>query len=295
MKKLSKKIIQSLMVSAAFSLLGTNAQAKDVSAADLTESADGNIDEQHDILKTNIFHNVLKISSSGKLYGVDSHRSHSSHRSHRSSRYNNHSSHYSSTYSSGSSGSSTQTPKTTPAQNSASNFVSTATPAYETYSLGDRTLSQGSYGSDVDELVSKLKKYYYLKSDFSAKKAGYALYDATVVAAVKDFQQDAGLSVSGTFGSKDKSALNHWDASKTKIKLGIRSLTVGDSGNDVYELVKLLEKAGCPPNPKLLEDKGRKYTTDVAMAVKVFQAFAGLSVTGIADIDTINKLKSSAK
>ncbi|MCQ2279922.1 MAG: peptidoglycan-binding protein [Bacteroidales bacterium] len=183
MKKLSKKIIQSLMVSAAFSLLGTNAQAKDVSATASTKSADGNIDEQHNILKTNIFHNVLKISSSGKLYGVDSHRSHSSHSSHRSSRY-----------------------------------------------------SSGSRGGSV--------------SNFVANESN---------------------------------------------SLGNRSLTVGDSGNDVYELVKLLEKAGCPPNPKLLEDKGRKYTTDVAMAVKVFQAFAGLSVTGIADIDTINKLKSSAK
>jgi len=267
MKKLSKKIIKSLMVSAAFSLLGTTAQAGDETSANITETNDGHIDEHNKILKTKIFHNILKISPTGRVYAVDSHRSHRSHSSHRSSRY-----------------SSATSPKAV-----------AQVKEYETYSLGDRILTKGMYGKDVNELVGKLIKYYYLRPDFSAQKSGYSLYDAAVVEAVKNFQQDAGLPVTGSFGKEDKAALDKWDVSKTKIRLGIRDLSREFRGNDVYELVQLLGKAGCPPDPKLLEEDGQLYTADVEMAVRVFQAFAGMPVTGIADWDTVSKLKSVAK
>ena len=202
MKKLPKKIIKSLLVSAAFSLLGSQMQAKEASDTNPLASDDGKSDEKINILKTRVFHDVLKMNASGVLYKVDSHRSHRSHSSHRSSS-NGHSSHYSSSYTS--SRSSSQGGSTTAVSNE------TMQAAHNTPSLGDRTLS------------------------------------------------------------------------------------VGNIGDDVSELVKLLEKAGCPPNPKLLEDNGRKFTADVEMAVRVFQAFAGLPVTGVVDNATIGKLKSVVK
>lgn len=192
MKKLPKKIIKSLLVSAAFSLLGSQMQAKEASDTNPLASDDGKSDEKINILKTRVFHDVLKMNASGVLYKVDSHRSHRSH-----------SSHYSSSYTS--SRSSSQGGSTTAVSNE------TMQAAHNTPSLGDRTLS------------------------------------------------------------------------------------VGNIGDDVSELVKLLEKAGCPPNPKLLEDNGRKFTADVEMAVRVFQAFAGLPVTGVVDNATIGKLKSVVK
>ena len=58
-------------------------------------------------------------------------------------------------------------------------------------------------------------------------------------------------------------------------------------------MIELLNKAGFPPNPERLD--GAKFNEEVEKAVKTFQAFSGLGVSGIADKATIEKLKLIAK
>ena len=79
--------------------------------------------------------------------------------------------------------------------------------------------------------------------------------------------------------------------------LGIRELSAPMEGYDVTQLVELLNKAGYPPNPQLIQKSGNKtkYTEDIATAVKMFQAYNGLSATGNADMATIEKLRGKAK
>lgn len=126
-------------------------------------------------------------------------------------------------------------------------------------------------------------------------KSGYHLYDSQVERAIKYFQQDAGLKMTGIFDQETKSALEKWSTLRTTLRLGVRDLSTSTFGDDVAELIRLLQKAGFPPDRSKIENDGKKYTEDVAMAVRVFQAFYGLPVTGIADLKTINKLKSLVK
>jgi len=161
--------------------------------------------------------------------------------------------------------------------------------------LGDRTLSQGLYGSDVDALVKKLINFHYLRDNYSAKKNDYSLYSADVVQGVKYFQKDAGLPITGVMDSKTRKAFEDWSASRSTRRLGIRELKEGDIGEDVTELIRLLIKAGFPPNPQKVGENETRYTEDVVKTIKVFQAFCSLNVTGIADYATIDKLKSKAK
>ena len=176
-------------------------------------------------------------------------------------------------------------------------MYSTPKKTFETYSLGDRTLKKGLYGADVDELVDKLVNCKYLRTDGLKKQSGYYLFDSQVEQAVKYFQEDAFLATNGIFDANSNKVLSNWTPSKTQLRLGMRDLYVGCSGDDVGTLIQLLNEAKCPPNPNLFKKDNDKfvYTEDVATAVRVFQAFAGLTVTGRADLITINKLKSSTK
>ncbi len=176
-------------------------------------------------------------------------------------------------------------------------MYSTPKKTFETYSLGDRTLKKGLYGADVDVLVRKLINYQYLRSDGLKRQSGYYLFDNQVEQAVKYFQEDASLTVNGVVDSSTENALLVWSSSKTHLRLGVRDLYVGCSGEDVETLIQLLNKANCPPNPEKfkIDNDMYIYTDDIATAVRVFQAFAGLTVTGRADLTTINKLKASTK
>ena len=191
--------------------------------------------------------------------------------------------HYSSSHYSSSSG-------------TASGLYSTPKPVaktYKTYSLGDRTLKKGLYGKDVNELVSKLQSNHYLRSDFSATQSDYYLFNQDVERAVRQFQKDAKIKETGVVGDTEVTALNTWNGNNSTLVLGVRDLKQNDSGTDVLDLIQLLNKAGFPPEPEKLE--GNKYNEEVRKAVKTFQAFAGLTVTGIADLTTIEKLKTTAK
>ena len=289
MNKTSRRIIKSLLASAVLSLFHSESKAEVPALPSLDDFGNSNAEEL-DIMKQKVFKHVIKLKPDGTMIGVDSHRSHSSHRSHASHRSSRsgHSSHYSSSHYSSSHYSSSS--------GTASGLYSTPKPAaktYKTYSLGDRTLKRGLYGKDVNELVSKLQSNYYLRNDFSATQSDYYLFNQDVERAVKQFQKDAKIKETGIVGETELSLLGTWNSSKSTLVLGVRDLKQNDSGADVLALIELLNKAGFPPEPEKLD--GNKYNEEVRKAVKTFQAFAGLEVTGIADRTTIERLKASAK
>lgn len=301
--KLSKfKLIKGLLLTSMASLmnLGANAAPKSTPVSlDLNFGLTSD-PEKVDKAKSKVWKNVYKIKSDGSAQLIAGHRSHSSHRSSRgghyshssSSSHRSHSSHRSSgggSHYSHSSSSSYSTP---------SSVYTPPAKTYRDYSLGDRTISRGTYGSDVDQLVTKLVQKKYLRSASVTQNKGYASVDATVDAAIRHFQKDAGLTVNGSVNSSVVTALNSWDENKTTIPLGFRPLSEGVAGNDVNELVILLQKAGYAPDPTKLETNSYgfyKYTPDIAMAVSVFQSYNALPISGNADDATISKLRAVAK
>ena len=289
-----------MLLSAAAALLPTHAQAEETTTfmPDL-----GNNDDffgETNRLWGKVFKNVAKLDKNGDVKYIASHRSHMSHRSggggggygHRShyshySSYGGGSSHYSSSSSSRRSSSSYSKPKPKTAGD---------------YSIGDRTLKTGIHGSDVTSLTGYLATGLYINRSWIKEKEGYSLYDATIASAVKHFQKDAGLPQTGVADQTTINKLKSWDNSKTTVILGTRELSYSESstdkGTDVTELVNLLTKAGFAPDPKkiVMTREGRtEFTKDIATAVRFFQAYNNLSVTGRADETTIKALKAKAQ
>ena len=300
MKNSAKNKIKALLLSATAALLPTHAQAE----ATTTFMPDfGNNDDFFGKTSRSwgkVFKNVAKLDKNGDVKYIASHRSHMSHRSggggggygHRShyshySSYGGGSSHYSSSSSSRSSSSSYSKPKPKTAGD---------------YSIGDRTLKTGIHGSDVTSLTGYLATGLYINRSWIKEKEGYSLYDATIASAVKHFQKDAGLPQTGVADQTTINKLKSWDNSKTTVILGTRELSYSESstekGTDVTELVNLLTKAGFAPDPKkivMTRDGRTEFTKDIATAVRFFQAYNNLSVTGRADETTIKALKAKAQ
>ena len=285
MNKSSKRILKSILLSSVFSLIGTNSNAAPIAS----EANNENIDEK-DILKSlsnKIQKNVLKMGHNGEVKLIAGHRSHRSHSSHRSSSGGGYSS--GSSYRSSGSSSSIYTKPAVP-----------ATPAKTaaTYALGDRVLREGVYGNDVTALVNLLVTKNYLRKGKATMRNGYAVYDSSVKASVIRFQNDARLTSDGIASTQTISQLKNWDASKTTLVLGVRDLSPTDSGDDVNELIKLLTRAGFQPDPSKLEydSKGKaKFTEDIMMAVKLFQAHNQLTPSGNLDANTLKKLMGYSK
>ncbi len=306
MSKITKKIIKSLLLTSVLSLVQTNMKAQNPLLPQF-EPEDDDSDQMGEI-KRKVLKNVVKVNPSGRMSMVDghySHKSHSSHKSHYSgsgghSSHSSHSSHYSSSHSSHYSSSSSHYSSTvsglysTPSTTTTPKIVA-KTPA--TYSLGDRTIKIGIYGADVDKLVNLLVSNYYLKKASFSKMSNYTLYDAKIVSAVKHFQNDAGLPPTGDVDSSTAIALQAWDNSKTTIDLGFRDMEDGISGYDVTQLVTLLTSAGYAPESTKMEYKSGNavFNSELAMALKMFQAYNHLDPTGILDTQTINKLKVNKK
>lgn len=296
MNKKSNKIIRSLLLTSVLSLIQMNAKAQHPFMPQF-ESDDDDESNQIGSIKRKILKDVIKISPSGRMSMVDehySHRSHSSHRSHYSGSggHSSHSSHYSSSHSSHYSSSSSSS--------GISGLYSTPVAKKKTpadYSFGDRTIKSGIYGADVDKLAELLVAKYYLKKTSITKKANYTLYDTNILAAVKHFQRDAGLTPTGVVDNSTSIALQAWDENKTTIDLGFRELTTGTSGYDVTQLVTLLTAAGYAPESSKLEYKSGNavFNAEISMAIKVFQAYNHLEPTGIPDTQTITKLKTLKK
>lgn len=314
MNKITKKLMKSLLVTSALSLLhSTAANAQELKHGSLDDLNNGDNEDEIQSLKRKIIKNVVKVSPSGRMTMVNDHYSHSSHSSHSShysgsgggghyshSSHQSHSSHYSSSggsygggggYSSGGgySGSSSSS------SGSTSTFVSSKPKAKTAadYSLGDRTIKSGTYGADVNTLADLLVNNLYIKRSSLTKKGGYYVCNAAMLAAIKHFQRDAGYTATGNVDSNTATALQAWSPSKTSVTLGIRDIKVNTAGQDVNQLITLLNKAGYPPDPKKLKYSSGNavFTADVQMAVKMFQAYNGLRVTGNPDTATLAKLK----
>ncbi len=291
----SKKILRSLLLTAAASFLHHGASAAENLESDIPDSLlPENGNKFIKGLANRSFKNVLTIRKNGEidlLAAHQSHRSHSSHSSHRSSSgsgsHYSHSSHISSSYSSGSSSTtqsslySTQTPKKTIAN----------------YELGDRTLKKGLYGHDMEELITLLENNLYLRKGIAKKQSGYWLYNDDVKSAVERFQTDASLPVNGETDSKTASSLKSWSKYRTTVQLGVRELSLSENGFDVDELVRLLTAAGVAPDSSKLSKSGNHYvfTADIKRALELFQAYNNLTVTGTTDVATVNKLKALGK
>ena len=305
MKNKSKKIIRTLLLSATVALLHGSAKAdsKKTLSLDLDLGlGNGNASPEISQGSQPIVKNLYKILRSGDVKLIAGHRSHSSHRSSRSGHYSHssssshrsHSSHRSSgggshySHSSSTYGSGSRSSVYTPPPKTAGD-----------YSLGDRTLSTGIHGSDVDQLVPYLVRYYYLKDGIVSKKGGYYVYDSNVVNAVKHFQKDAGLTQDGKLTASAVSTLKSWSASRTTIPLGFRELSAAaeTSGFDVDELVQLLINAGYSPDPAKLKKSGSHYvfTDDILTAIKMFQAYNGIQPNGALNSATLSKLKTFKK
>lgn len=251
-------------------------------------------------LKNKIIRNVLQIKKNGDTKMIAGHRSHMSHRSGGGGGggHYSHASHYSSYGSGGNSRHSSHS------SHSSSTTYSAPRPApktYKTYNLGDRTLKSGLYGNDVSKLTALLVSKNYLNSSWITMQNGYPIYNSAVVSAVKRFQKDAGKAQDGVMTASLASELESWDASKSTLVLGIRNIqynsSIDLSGNDVNELIALLRSAGFPPDPSKLKYIGNKaiFTEDIETAVKLFQAYNGLTPDGLVDETTINKLKAKAR
>ena len=290
MKKEIQHKLRALMLSAVAAVFHSNAQAE-VSVLPVISSTD-----DKDFVSSaksgwnRVFKNVAKIDKNGDVKYIASHRSHMSHRSGGGGGGYGHRSHYShySSYGGGSSHYSSS---------SISSRSSYSKPKAKTagdYSLGDRTLKSGIHGSDVTSLTGYLATNYYLKRTQIKEKEGYSLYDATVVAAVKHFQKDANLPQTGIADKQTINQLESWDSSNTTVDLGMRTLQNSVKGTDVTELVNLLTKAGFAPDPKKIVMSNGKtlFTRDIEIAVKLFQAYNGLNVTGTAGEETIKTLRN---
>ncbi|MBD5217964.1 MAG: peptidoglycan-binding protein [Bacteroidales bacterium] len=303
MKNKSKKIIKTLLLSATVALFhGTaKAEAKKSLSLDLDLGLpNGGATPEVSKGQQPIVKNVYKILRNGDAKLIAGHRSHSSHRSSRGGHYSHSSSSSHRSHNSHrSSGGGSHYSSSSYGGGSRSSVYSAPTKTAGDYSLGDRTLSTGIHGSDVDQLVPYLVRYYYLKEGVVSKKSGHYVYDSNVVNAVKHFQKDAGLAQDGKLDSKVLTKLKAWSSSQTTIPLGFRDLSAAaeTSGYDVDELIQLLKNAGFPPNPAKLKKSGSHYvfTEDILTALKAFQAYHGIRPNGELNATTLAKLKNYKK
>lgn len=169
---------------------------------------------------------ILKIRSDNSylLSGHRSHRSHSSHRSHRSHRSSSSNSYYTPPKRSESSSSSSSTRSTSTQKSSSGSTSNTApfkfserttAPTLRICNLGDRTISLGLCGTDVEELATLLVGYGYLSESAVEKDAqGYVICNPAMVEGIKKFQKDAGLKVDGYAGVATIRALKNWTRKK---------------------------------------------------------------------------------
>lgn len=148
----------------------------------------------------------------------------------------------------------------------------------------DGILRPGDSGSDVRELQRLLKKRGYYTGSIDGQ------YGRGTERAVRNFQDDANLTVDGKAGEKTLAALRSSSAANSVPGSAARPddgiLRPGDSGSEVKALQQLLKKHGYY--------KGSidgKYGSGTERAVRYFQDDAGLTVDGTAGKKTLAALK----
>lgn len=148
------------------------------------------------------------------------------------------------------------------------------------------TCSPGDTGDTVKKLQKKLKNLGYYS------KAIDGDYGKGTQEAVKAFQKNNGLKVTGKANSSTVSKLYDSNAKKARSsgenKSDDDTCSPGDKGDAVKKLQKKLKKLGYY-NMSIDGDYGNGTKT----AVKAFQKKNGLNINGIANSKTIAKLNSS--
>lgn len=228
---------------------------------------------------------ILKFGQNN-AYNIIAHRSHRSHSSHRS-----HYSHYSSRTGHVSHYSSSNYPvKNT--KTKVSKVITTEKAS--SYSFGDRIIKKGMTGKDVNCLINLLIKYGYLKQyEIKINSKGYIICNERVVKGIIHFQKDALIKADGQVGEKTIEKILNWTEYK-KYRLGLRSLSIGCSGDDVKSLALILIKLDYLKISEVFTNSEGKaiYTNRIKIAVAAFQKEEKLSITGVADLLTINELKT---
>lgn len=147
-----------------------------------------------------------------------------------------------------------------------------------------RTLQRGDSGSDVEDLQKRLQAAGYYNGPITG------FYGTLTEAAVKDFQQDRGLSAYGNADLSTQAALRGpavpsplptFDPIPSR-----RTLGRGDSGADVADLQKRLQAVGYYDGPIT-----GFYGTLTESAVIGFQQYVGLRADGFADEITLIALQ----
>ncbi len=155
-------------------------------------------------------------------------------------------------------------------------------------------LKKGSSGAAVREL----QYYLYLLSAYESSLPAVAIdgqFGAATEAAVKAYQQLAGLTADGIAGQKTWDAL-YAQASKLRLSGPVvtirrmawpgKALQQGDEGDAVLYWSTLLERIGYYFYAVQSADRTAVFTAALAAATRSFQALEGLPETGRADEDT---------
>lgn len=150
----------------------------------------------------------------------------------------------------------------------------------------NRTLYRGATGDDVYSVTLRLKMFGYLQE-------ASRTYDADVMAAVKAFQKDVGLTADGYAGPKtfeklyaDNPELPEDSSGDNIIPTEYRTLKKGMEGSDVTALQAKLKEL------KYTLSQTGTYDDQTVTAVRLFQRLNDLSVDGVAGKLTQEKLYS---
>lgn len=134
------------------------------------------------------------------------------------------------------------------------------------------------YLGDENDEIKKYQEKLYNLGYLTTKPDGK--YGNNTVAAVKNLQESNGIIADGYIGPATKELLLSGDVTENALKLG-------DSGDDVSNVQKHLEKLG------YLDSVTGYFGSDTQDAVLHFQKRNGLSSDGKVGAQTINKLLSS--
>lgn len=172
--------------------------------------------------------------------------------------------------------------------------AATPTPGITTgYQIPTRVLRDGYEGDDVKSVQNRLKELGYYAGSVDGK------YGSGSMAAVRAFQAQHGLEQDGLggpktyavlFSSQAKSALGSMTAAPTvaPTPTSYTTLRKGSTGDAVTALQVALANLNYSVNTN------GSYTNDTVSAVRTFQQNNGLSVDGIAGVETQKKLFSGS-
>ncbi|HXR11805.1 MAG TPA: peptidoglycan-binding protein [Gaiellaceae bacterium] len=173
-------------------------------------------------------------------------------------------------------------PVTTPPTTTAQTATTPQTPAVV---VPATPLKPGDTGAKVKELQQALAKLAYLSGTADGK------YGPATTAAVKSFQQVAGLTTDGVAGPKTlaalRSAANSTSTGPATFDAPTNTLAPGDTGSQVLILQR--ELTGLGYSTDTLDGT---YGSKTVAAVKAFQQAAGLTPDGIVGTKTLQALKS---